>query len=144
MTARKYVYRLVVDKWPTADGKPFVDQPLDWWEQVVDYFHNPVGENPTPEWLPDISPYLDDPGDCWTSANWYNTPRFTRILGDPGEPQERDYPGSPGYNVIAVPIAPTRRFMQKSTPVKIAEQLRQWGCVVHVERAELGEWEAVA
>lgn len=33
MSERRYVYRLVVDKWPTEDGRPFIDQPLSEWMQ---------------------------------------------------------------------------------------------------------------
>ncbi|MDP7732114.1 MULTISPECIES: hypothetical protein [Mycobacterium] len=35
MPERRYVYRLVVDHWPTPDGKPFADQPLNWWEVIA-------------------------------------------------------------------------------------------------------------
>ncbi|WP_195168443.1 hypothetical protein [Mycobacteroides abscessus] len=146
MAARKYIYRVVVDEWPTKDGMPFIDQDWRWWEQIVDYFHNPEGDDPSPAWLPDITGYLEDPGDEWTPAGWGNKPRFTRLVCEPGD--EPDYPnGYRGYDdqpVIAVPIAPARRFMQRAQPDAAAKQLREWGCKAHVERAALGDWEEVA
>jgi hypothetical protein len=144
MAERKYVYRLIVDHWPTADGEPFIDQPWEWWDQIVKYFHNPVGDDPNPDWLPDISGHIEDPGDYWTPPQLY-APPFTRIIAEPGEDPEHDtgYAGYPPRPIIAVPVAPTRRFFQRSTPLKIAQQLREWGCRAHIERAQLSDWEAI-
>lgn len=41
---RGYAYRVVIDKYPTPDGKPFTDQDRDVWDQV--------GEPDAPDWLP--------------------------------------------------------------------------------------------
>lgn len=144
MAERKYVYRLIVDHWPTQDGKPFTEQPWEWWDEIVRYFHNPLGDDPTPEWVPDISAYIEDPGDSWTPPHLY-APPFSRIIVEPGEDPEREtgYAGYRSRQIIAVPVAPTRRFLQRSTPLKIAGQLREWGCTAHVERALLGAWETV-
>lgn len=39
--------------------------------------------------------------------------------------------------------ATTRRRFQRAGLVAAAEQLRAWGCTAHVERAEVGAWEAI-
>ena len=56
MSARRYVYRLVVDKWPTDDGRPFIDQGQEFWENIADCAerpnHNGHSECERPEWLP--------------------------------------------------------------------------------------------
>ena len=32
------VHRLVIDSWPTPDGKPFKDQPEEVWQAAVDHY----------------------------------------------------------------------------------------------------------
>lgn len=143
MSARRYVYRLVVDKWPTEDGRPFIDQPLHWWERLADACQGGQPGFVLPSWLPaDMTPYLPCRGG-FDYPGYLDPPPFCRRVGDPGEPPERDYPGSPGYDVIAVPHATTRRRFQRAGLRSAAEQLRAWGCTAHVERAELGAWEAI-
>jgi hypothetical protein len=143
---RRYVYRLVVDKWPTADGKPFVDQPLEWWELVVDAWSRMrAGDMAAdyPEWMPDdLMPYLPcKPGFDYPAH--LDPPKFTHRVGDDGEPREPGYPGCPGYDVLAVPAATPRRRFQSAGLIAAAKQLRQWGCRAHVERAEVGKWETI-
>lgn len=147
MPERRYVYRLVVDYWPTPDGKPFADQPLNWWEVVAACA---TGNHADPDcgcpaWLPrELTNYLPRPAG-FDYPSYLDPPKYTRRIGDDGETPDyaTGYPGAPGYDVIAVPVAPTRRFMQHSGPAAMAKQLREWGCRAHVERAEVGEWEVV-
>jgi hypothetical protein len=122
-----FVYRLVVDHWPTPDGEPFTDQSPEFWEQVVDDYANGVG----PAWLPaDLSPYGESALDPANYTHW---------VGDPGEPDV----GWSGSTLIHVPIAPTRRFFSRGPVVAMAKQLREWGCRAHVERAPVGDWESL-
>ena len=127
MAERKFVYRLVVDRWPTPDGRPFTEQTTEFWEQVVEDYSNGVG----PAWLPaDLSPYAESALDRARYVHW---------VGDPGEPDV----GWPGSTLIYVPIAPTRRFFTRSTVVAMCKQLRAWGCTAHMEIAEIGPWEVI-
>lgn len=151
MADRKFVYRLVVDSWPTADGRPFAEQPQEFWEEIAQCAGRPnhAGNSDCecPEWLPDdadLAPYLVKPAGFDYHA-FIDPPRFCRIIADPGDSPDyaTGYPGDPGYLIIAVPAAPTRRFMQRSGPAAMCKQLREWGCTAHVERAECGPWTAI-
>ena len=125
MADSKHVYRLVVDHWPTPDGQPFAEQTYEFWEQVVDDYANGVG----PGWLPDdLSPYAEGA---------LNPARHTRWVGEEGEPDV----GWDGSTLINVPVSPVRRFFSRGPVAAMAKQLREWGCTVHIERAEIGEWE---
>lgn len=118
----EYAYRLVVDKWPTPDGRPFAEQPLEYWERIVAAYHNRTGGYSYPEWLPaDIGPWLADGNDS---------------------------PSRPGHpifdetgHLLNVPAVPRhRRSLTRPTAARRAEDLMDWGCSVRIERALLGEW----
>lgn len=152
MSARRFVYRLVVDHWPTENGEPFVDQPQEFWEQIAKCASNPNhqghSECECPEWLPvgdELTPYLLKPADFDTPA-YLDPPSFCRRIFDPGDSPDYStgYGGTPGYDIIAVPNATPRRRFQRAGLVAAAEHLRRWGCTAHVERAELGAWEAIS
>ncbi|OMB79254.1 hypothetical protein [Mycolicibacterium conceptionense] len=151
MSARKYVYRLVVDHWPTDDGRPFAEQPQEFWERITECVDRPNhqghSECECPEWLPsddDLAPYLVKPSG-FDYHEYLDPPKFCKTIADPGEPGDyaTGYPGTPGYLIIAVPAATPRRRFQRAGLVAAAEQLRAWGCTAHVERAEVGAWEAI-
>lgn len=125
------VYRLVVDKWPTDDGQPFTDQDPEFWERIIECRnlsnHQGHSECVCPEWLPDdLTAYIG-----------FDPPSFTHWLGDNGDP----HIGDPGYTLIWLPFAPTRRFFTRTRLEAAAKQLRAWGCTAHVEFAYVGEWE---
>lgn len=124
----QYVWRLVVDHWPTPNGQPFTEQSIEFWEQVINDYSNGVG----PRWLPDdLSPYADGA---------FDPPRYIHHVGYAEEPDT----GYPGSTLIWVPIAPTRRFFSRGPVTAMAKQLRNWGCRAHIERARVSdEWEAV-
>lgn len=127
MSERRYVYRLVVDRWPTEDGRPFTEQTHEFWEQIVNDYSNGVG----PAWLPDdLSPYGAGSMDPAKHTHWV------------GYEDEADT-GWSGSTIIHVPVAPTRRFFTGATVIAMCMQLREWGCTAHVERAEVGAWEAI-
>ena len=146
---RRYVYRLVVESWPTADGQPFVDQDDEFWEAIAACARGGhESECRCPVWLPPLAalrPYLAHPATYDCPAEVIAPPRYTRVLTvcyEPYEP-ENGYRGCAGTQVMALPIAQTRRFMQRANPAAMAEQLRAWGCRAYVERAEVGPWERV-
>lgn len=121
---RPYVYRLVVDKWPTPNERPFADQTIEFWEKVIE--DHAKGDGPA--WLPvDLSSYRQG----------LQPAKYTRWFGEEGEPDV----GWSASTLICVPIAPTRRFFTRSTVVSMCEQLREWGCRAHIERAAVSDWE---
>ncbi|MCV7255657.1 hypothetical protein H7J86_26180 [Mycobacterium hackensackense] len=127
-----YVYRVVVDKWPTPDGQPFTAQTLEFWEEIVSQWNDGVPDPAIPAWLPNLRLYVPTRPDAMVEA-----PEYTRWIGYNGDPQT----GDPGYTVIFVPAAPTRRFFSPNGVSAMCRQLREWSCEAHVERARVGEWE---
>ena len=126
----QYVYRIVVDSWPTENGKPFTAQGFQYWEKVVDAFR--TGE-PVPSWLP--ADFVD----------WLTPDDRDEIFGS-------GIPAKWGYSVIDhcdehlmnVPRSiRVRRFSEASLTDRLADLLA-WGCVARIERAPIGEWEDVA
>lgn len=124
------VFRIVVDSYPTPDGKPFTHQPASFWQPIVDYHYNPTGDDPTPDWLPDISDYLytEDGGPF---GHGYDSPQRQGkgIQGDEAWPP-----------LIVVPSLTRRHFFARHAAQGRVDQLVEWGCVARVESAEIGEW----
>lgn len=54
MSAIHRIYRIVIDAYPTADGKPFDQQHQNDYETAVEVFHNPGAPLDVPKWLQDI------------------------------------------------------------------------------------------
>jgi hypothetical protein len=135
MGARKSVWRLVVDYWPTPDGEPFAAQGFDFWHDITVEFSS-AGD--VPQWLPDIGPWLVDNSPSSLSS----PPRGHMVVDhDPPDPT-CGYPGYPTY-LMNVPAAPTRRFFTRATVAGLRDTLIEWGCKAHIERAEVGSWEPV-
>lgn len=137
MGTRKYVWRLVVDHWPTPDGEPFADQGFDFWHDIVTEWSTGLRE--VPEWVPDLDPWLVD-----NSPESPGGPHPGRMIfaSDPPD-YSTGYPGSYEY-LMNVPSAPTRRFFTRNTVAQMRDTLIEWGCKAHIERAEQGEWETVS
>ena len=120
------VHRLVIDSWPTPDGKPFVDQPEEVWQAAVDHWAGNEGGT-WPSWLPeslDITEWL---------------------------PTEDEYRGSPVKNgdaiggfyerLMNVPRPPLRKhFFIKSAAQKVLAELVEWGVIGHIESSEPIVW----
>lgn len=140
MSARKHVFRLVVDTWPTEDGKPFADQGFRYWENIVERWADGNHADPCPDWVPDLTEWLVDQGD----ASHRSTPRpgYQIVINDPPD-YATGYPGYPEY-LMNVPAAPTRRFFTRSTVARLRDVLIEWGCTAHIERAEVGAWERIS
>lgn len=125
------VFRVVVDSYPTPDGKPFTDQPVSFWRQVVDHYYDPFGDDPTPHWVPDISDYLhtESSGD-YGHTTWDPPVRRGKSVCDGFE-----YPP-----LITVPSLTRKHFFSRHAAQVRVDQLVEWGCVARVETAEIGAW----
>ena len=117
------LYRLTVESWPTPDGLPFNRQSNDFWVRITDAFHNPSDENPWPEWLGDITDWLDDPGDSWS----YPHRAFMRGCY---------YEGAG----VVVPVVSRRHWQTRTAAERTANVLRVWGCVVRVDASDPITW----
>ncbi len=127
----QFVWRLVVDSWPTENGEPFARQGFDYWDEIARAFEN---NEPVPSWLPDLRPWLAH-GDESPQRDGYAI-----AYDDPPDPRT-GYPGFPEY-VMNVPSAPTRTYLSRSSVAGRLADLLAWGCEAHIERAPIGEWEA--
>ncbi|MFC5930889.1 hypothetical protein D6T64_11910 [Cryobacterium melibiosiphilum] len=121
------MHRLVIDSWPTPDGKPFKDQPEEVWQAAVEHYCG-GGEGAWPSWLPeslDITEWMPDEGDYGT--------QLPEKTGDPiGEYSEL---------VMVVPRAPRRKFyFVESAAQKVLADLAEWGVVGHIETSNPVEW----
>lgn len=117
----QHLYRLTIVSWPTDDGRPFVDQPESFWQEIGDDFVNPSENSRWPEWLPDIS-------------EWFDSPGFT--------PGRSDKHGHHFPNAgLVVPTAPRRRhWLSRAGAEHRARDLRYWGCEVLIEKSDPITW----
>ncbi|MGC0365035.1 hypothetical protein ABH922_003019 [Rhodococcus sp. 27YEA15] len=127
---RGKVFRVVVESYPTEDGKPFTEQSKEFWQLIVDQYDNPTDPDPTPDWVPDISEYLytEDDGPF---GHGYDSPQRQ------GKGIQGDVPWPP---LLVVPSLTRRHFFVRSAAQVRVDQLIEWGCVARVETAEIGEW----
>ena len=121
------LYRLVVESWPTPDGRPFDYQADEFWEQIADAFHNPNDANPLPEWLAGcpLEEWLDDPGGSW------EPPHRAFIRGC--------YYESAG---LVVPVLGRRHWQTRHAAETKAAEFRRWGCAVRVDASDPITWGA--
>lgn len=129
----QYVWRLVVDSWPTENGEPFYAQGFDYWKDIVNAFE--AGE-PVPTWLPaNFKQWLwnDDP----------SGEQHGYLIGD-YEPADWQG-GDPGWDerLLYVPHATTKRYLTRASLPNRLKDLLAWGCEARIERAEIGSWETV-
>ncbi|WP_109527286.1 MULTISPECIES: SPRY domain-containing protein [Nocardia] len=136
-----YVWRLVVDKWPTENGEPFASQGFEYWETVVNAFR--LGES-IPDWLPAdfgdwVTPTAAEvendvfavaiPDRVGYSIEWSDAPDYVTGYGGDGE------------HLMNVPHTNGRRRFSKHPVANRLADLLAWGCEAHIERAPIGEWE---
>lgn len=118
------LYRLDVTSWPTPDGRPFDQQPDDWWADVVLVeAGNPAPDGwKHPDWLP--ADFLE-----WV-------PDMDPMHG--GGPR----PGSWLQDAeLVVPRVPTRRhWIDRSAAERRANVLRSWGATVTVTPSNPITW----
>lgn len=120
----QHLYRLVVESWPTPDGRPFDRQSDEFWDEIADAFYNPSESRPWPEWIGDITEWFDDPGDSWTPPH--------RAWDKPGH-----YYESIG---LVVPVVKRLHWQTRTIPERKARELRLWGCVVRIEKSDPITW----
>lgn len=123
------VHKVVVDSWPTPDGKPFIEQPEEVWESFAEHYLGNEGERP--EWLPkdlDITEWLP-----WQDGDgrWEYPPK-------PG-----DWVGGnmPDELIMTVPRVPLRRhYFSKAAALRVVASLTEWGVIARVESSEPLVW----
>ena len=121
----KFIYRIVVDRWPTDNGAPFTEQSAEYWEAIVDQHHDPKAWQYS--WVPDLDPCLYDRDDF--GALEYPEERGAMILGTNGQP------------LLNVPSLTRRQFFARHAAAWRLDQLHRWGVQARIERAPIGGWE---
>lgn len=126
-----YVWRIVVDSWPTDNGDSFVAQGFDFWADVADALKN---GGSVPSWLPADM-------DRWLPGSGYLGERHGYLIFD-GEDGDWEV-GDPGWrtDLLYVPHTSGRRYFSKSGLAGRVADLIAWGCKARIERAPIGDWE---
>lgn len=120
-----YLYRVTVVSYPTPDGKPFDEQDEEFWQDCIEaYAGNP--DYPMPE-------FMD-----WDFGEW--------IYQDSSHYAGYDYGGPNGATMhtdppMVVPVHRRKHWMSRHAANQKAKTLREWGCVVTVEKSKPIEWE---
>lgn len=117
--AESRLYRIVVDSWPTPDGKPFTEQPSTFWDDLEDAFYNPGGGNVLPPGFNDVWPPIEDHLHSM-GRDW-----------ETGHEEERLFP----------PAFKRRQYLVRPAAINQLKRMTDWGVVAHLERSEPVQWE---
>jgi hypothetical protein len=122
------VHRILIDSYPTPDGKPFDLQHPDDYDAAVDYFHNPIEENAhaVPEWLAGIDLSERIYGDDYEHG--YPQPGVTIMSG--GDP------------LLTVPTLRRVNFFSRQAAERRLSYLAAWGAIGRVVSSAPIEWPA--
>ena len=123
------MHRLVIDSWPTPDGKPFKDQPEEVWQAVEDfYLGNEDGV--WPSWLPeslDITEWM--PQESNNGTGWEFPLKPGDLIGDFESP------------ILNVPRVPLRQhYFSKPAAQRVLNDLEAWGVTARIETSKPVEW----
>lgn len=126
----RHLYRVTIMSYPTADGKPFVDQPVEFWQQMLDAHYDPGSDYELPAWLD------------WDFEEWIYQEDYSGYGGEGGT----YYAGPGGHHVntdpaMCVPVSRRKHWQSASAARREAAKLREWGCVVTVDKSKPIEWE---
>jgi hypothetical protein len=123
------VHRIVIESYPTPDGKPFDLQHPNDYETAVELFSNPGAPLDCPAWLKDIdlSERVYD-----GSAEWENRPLpGATIMGSAYDP------------ILTVPVLRRMNFFSKQAAERRLSYLTAWGAIGRVVSSAPIEWPAV-
>jgi hypothetical protein len=121
------VYKLVIESWPTPDGRPFRDIDDDVWLSAADHWCGNFNSE-WPAWLPeglDLSERIppDDSYGAWVPPAGYWVGGSNTILVVPDVPQRKHY------------------FSRAAAQRKLDSYV-EWGVVGHIETSEPIAWVA--
>jgi hypothetical protein len=126
MSAVLKVHRVVIDSYPTPDGKPFDQQHINDYETAVQLHYNPGAPFDMPKWLEgiDLSERLYTGSDDWTEGPIMGA----TIIGYDHEP------------LLTVPVLRRVNFFSRTAASGRLAQLTAWGAVGRVESSAPIEW----
>lgn len=122
------VYRVTVEKYPTDDGKPFIDQSAEFWRDMVERRALNNEDPEVPSWIPDLTD--------WTCQFVHmEGTSYPKERGAFIEPDEED-----GTPLLVVPAIKRRHFFARAAAAERVRQFLAWGCIAYVETATTGEF----
>lgn len=120
------VHRVVVESYPTPDGRPFDQQHPNDYETAVELHHNPGAPLDCPPWLANIDlsdrVYTDAPA-------WEDGPISGATICSQGEP------------ILTVPTLRRVNYFSKAAAANRLALLAAWGAVGRVESSAPIKWE---
>lgn len=120
------VHRIVIDSYPTPDGKPFELQPQNDYETAVELHYNPGAPLDCPEWLQaiDLADRLYTGSSDWTEGPIVGT----TIFNSGHEP------------MLTVPVLRRINFFSRTAAANRLARLTEWGAVGRIESSAPVEW----
>jgi hypothetical protein len=117
---KRFLYRIVIDTWPTPDGQPFDRQPATAYAQAIKSWHDDSGDTLFPAWMEriDWSLHLKRYGDPLPGV-WMST---------------RD------DIVFTVPAHRRAHFLSPTAARDTLARLQAWGAHGHIERSDPITW----
>jgi hypothetical protein len=120
---KRFLYRIVVDTWPTPDGQPFDKQPPADYARAIDAWSNPNAAADCPDWMAGI--------------DWGERVR------EPGESEPL-----PGVWLITpdrrtaftVPAHRRAHYLNPTAARTALAALQAWGAHGHIERSDPITW----
>lgn len=127
----RHLYRVTIESYPTADGKPFSEQPKEFWQKMLDAHYASGSDEELPPWLD------------WDFEEWIyqeDPPQYPHYEGG------YSYGGRGGFHVMTdppmvVPVTRRRHWLSPAAARAEASRLREWGCEVTVDKSKPIEWE---
>lgn len=123
----RHLYRVTIESYPTEDGKPFNEQPTEFWQECIEAYAGNTDADPLPD-------FMD-----WDFEEW--------IYQDATYGHGYEYPANyAGAHIqtdppMVVPTFTRRHWLSPHAAKQKAATLREWGCVVTVDKSKPIEWE---
>lgn len=108
------LYRIVVESWPTDDGKPFEAQQKAFWDAVELAYFDPCEANQLPKGFETYPPVEDHCHDGYDNEPRFVPPKFAR-----------------------------RQWFRPHPAIEQLEKMRAWGIKAHLEQSKPIAWEKV-
>lgn len=124
-----HLYRVTVHKYPTQDGKPFADQSVEFWQKCLDAHYNPSLSEQLPAFMDwDFEGWIYQQDNSW----------YENSLTPPSEGAGKHVQTDPP---MIVPFQHRKHWMNGHSARLMADRLREWGCIVTVEKSKPIEFE---
>ena len=123
-----HLYRVTIKSYPTKDGKPFNEQPTEFWQECIEAYAGNTDADPLPDFM------------NWDFGEW-----IYQQSGTYGHGYEAPSTGA-GKHVqtdppMIVPFQHRKHWLNQHSAQLLADRFREWGCVVTVDKSKPIQWE---